>query len=86
MCSFLSFPLTTLMGAAFGERGPLCFPFLTFSCIFGLLFLMMLAWLAYVGYGLFGAVSVLQGRDFRYAVLGPWLERYLEQGRRPAPR
>jgi len=43
------------------------------------MFLVMLFWLAYVGYGLFGAVSVLQGEDFRYVFVGPWLERYLEQ-------
>jgi hypothetical protein len=39
----------------------------------------MLAWMAYVGYGLFAAVSVLQGNDFRYVLLGPRLERYLVQ-------
>jgi hypothetical protein len=41
--------------------------------------MLMLAWMAYVGYGLFAAVSVLQGNEFRYAGLGPWLERYLER-------
>ena len=79
MCSFLSFPVTALLSAPFDERVALCFPFLGFSCIFGVLFLLMLAWLAYVGYGLYAAVSVLQGHDFRYVLLGPRLERYLEQ-------
>jgi uncharacterized Tic20 family protein len=79
-CSILV-PVTTLFFAPFGDGTALCFTFLTFSCTFGLLFLVLLAWLAYVGYGLFGALSVLQGRDFRYVFLGPWLERYLEQGR-----
>jgi uncharacterized Tic20 family protein len=79
-CSFLSLPVAALLSAPFGERAALCFPFLGFSCTLGLLFLLMLAWLAYVGYGLFAAVSVLQGNDFRYAVLGAWLERYLERG------
>jgi uncharacterized Tic20 family protein len=79
MCSFFSFPFTALLTAPFDEEAVLCFPFLTFSCTFGLLFLLMLLWLAYIGYGIFGAVSVLQGKDFRYVFLGPWLERYLEQ-------
>jgi hypothetical protein len=79
VCSFLSLPVTALLSAPFDERAALCFPFLGFSCTFGVLFLLMLAWMAYVGYGLFAAVSVLQGNDFRYVSLGPRLERYLEQ-------
>ena len=79
MCSFLSMPITALLSAPFDERAAVCLPFLGFSCTFGLLFLLMLAWLAYVGYGLFGALSVLQGTDFRYAFLGSRLESYLEQ-------
>jgi hypothetical protein len=35
--------------------------------------------LAFVIYAIVGAVMVFQGRDFRYAILGSWLERYLEQ-------
>jgi uncharacterized Tic20 family protein len=80
MCSFLTIPVTALLSAPFDERAAVCVPFLGFSCTFGILFLLMLAWLAYLGYGLFGAVSVLQGNDFRYVFLGPWLERYLERG------
>jgi uncharacterized Tic20 family protein len=79
MCSFFSVPVTALLAAPFDEGAAVCFPFITFSCTFGILFLILLAWLAYVGYGLFGAVSVLQGNDFRYVYLGPWLERYLAQ-------
>ena len=79
MCSFLSMPITALLSAPFDERAAVCLPFLGFSCTFGILFLLMLAWLAYVGYGLFGALSVLQGSDFRYAFLGSRLESYLEQ-------
>jgi len=79
MCSFLSMPITALLSAPFDERATICLPFLGFSCTFGILFLLMLAWLTYVGYGLFGALSVLQGSDFRYAFLGSWLESYLEQ-------
>ena len=79
MCSFFSFPFTAMLSAPL-DRGAVCFPFFSLCCTFGLLFLMMLLWLAYVGYGVFGAVWVLQGEDFRYVFLGPWLERYLEQG------
>ena len=79
MCSFLSVPVTALLSVPFDEGAAICLPFLGFSCTFGILFLLMLAWLAYVGYGLFGAVSVLQGTDFRYAFLGRRLESYLEQ-------
>ena len=53
------------------------FPF----CILGLL---MLAGFAFVLYGLYGAVRVLQGHDFRYVVIGPWLERYLGAYGEPA--
>lgn len=79
VCSFLGLPLGAMLAASFDEGAALCVPFLTFSFSFGILFLLMLLWLAYVGYGLFGAVWVLQGNDFRYVFLGPWLERYLEQ-------
>jgi uncharacterized Tic20 family protein len=79
MCSFLSVPGIALLSVPFDEGATICLPFLGFSCTFGILFLLMLAWLAYVGYGLFAALSVLQGTDFRYAFLGPRLESYLEQ-------
>jgi uncharacterized Tic20 family protein len=42
--------------------------------IFGLMFLAILAFLLY---GLWAAISVFQGKDFRYIVIGRWLERYL---------
>jgi uncharacterized Tic20 family protein len=44
--------------------------------IFGLLILAILAFLLY---GLWAAISVFQGKDFRYIVIGRWLERYLAQ-------
>jgi len=49
-----------------------------YLAIFGLLFLGLAVWGAYIGYGLYGAVATLQGKDFRYALLGSRLERYLE--------
>ncbi|MGC9398564.1 MAG: DUF4870 domain-containing protein [Anaerolineae bacterium] len=35
--------------------------------------------LAYMIYGLVGAVQVFRGRDFRYLLIGRWVERYLEE-------
>jgi uncharacterized Tic20 family protein len=54
-----------------------------YLAIFGLLFLGLAVWGAYIGYGLYGAVANLRGKDFRYAFLGSRLERYLEGT--PAP-
>jgi uncharacterized Tic20 family protein len=47
-------------------------PFIVFGAIFvgGILFVI---------YGLVGAVMVLQGKDFRYLIIGTRLERYLQQ-------
>jgi len=50
-----------------------------YVAIFGLLFLGLAVWAAYIGYGLYGAVANLRGKDFRYVVIGPRLERYLRQ-------
>ena len=49
------------------------FPF----CIMGIFTLLGLA---YVIYGLYGAVRALQGHDFRYVIIGRRLEQYLSQG------
>ena len=48
------------------------FPF----CVMGLF---VLVGIAFVVYGLYGAMRVLQGQDFRYAIVGRWLERYLNR-------
>jgi uncharacterized Tic20 family protein len=47
-------------------------PFIVFGAIFvgGILFVI---------YGLVGAVMVLQGKDFRYLIIGTRLERYLQR-------
>ena len=62
---------------------PMLFGFLAmiafYIAIFGLLFLGLAVWAAYIGYGLYGAVANLRGREFRYVVIGPRLERYLRQ-------
>jgi uncharacterized Tic20 family protein len=46
-------------------------PFLVFGAMFASLFLFII-------YGIIGAVMVLQGKDFRYAIIGRRLERYLQ--------
>ena len=79
MCSFLAFQALALLSLPVERGAAVCLPLLGMSCTFGILFLLMLAWLAYIGYGLFGAASVFQGKDFRYVIIGPWLERYLVQ-------
>jgi len=48
------------------------FPF----CIMGIL---SLVWVAFVAYSLYGAARVLQGYDFRYALIGRRLEQYLNR-------
>lgn len=39
----------------------------------------LLIWLAFMGYGLYGAWATLQGREFRYILIGSRVERYLAQ-------
>ena len=51
---------------------PTLFPII----IFGLIFL---GGIVFIIYGLVAAVLVLQGRDFRYVILGERLERYLQK-------
>jgi uncharacterized Tic20 family protein len=47
--------------------------------VFSLMTVGVAGWLAYMAYGLYGAVASFRGRDFRYVVIGPRLERYLRQ-------
>ena len=58
-----------------GEISPLFF--LPIAIPFAVMALGLIAWLAFLLYGLAGAVRTLQGRDFRYAVVGRRLEAYL---------
>jgi hypothetical protein len=44
---------------------------------FAIIGLLILAALAFFLYGLWVAFSVFQDKDFRYMVIGRWLERYL---------
>jgi hypothetical protein len=58
-----------------GEIDPLMSIPFVFS--FVVILLGMLAWLIMVAYGLFAAVMALQGRDFKYIIIGKRLEAYL---------
>lgn len=75
MCSFFLF-IPFSAGAEKASEGaatatPLFFlPF----CVFPLFFLAMFG---FVGYALYAAWETLQGRDFRYVIIGKRLERYL---------
>jgi uncharacterized Tic20 family protein len=79
-CSFASFFLAIPITGLAGEEGEGLAAFLAFLpmsapfCIMGLAFLV---WLAYVVYAVYAAVRVIQGQDFRYALIGRWLERYM---------
>ncbi|HLO32492.1 MAG TPA: DUF4870 domain-containing protein [Anaerolineales bacterium] len=68
---FLVFPLLFFLE---NSRNPVFVPFLfqifIVTTIFGLMALFVLP-------GLIGAVYCMSGRDFRYPVLGKWLEHYL---------
>ena len=67
-------PPEALIPIVLGFLGMIIF----YVAIFGLMFLGLAVWAAYIGYGLYGAVANLRGKDFRYAILGSRLERYLE--------
>ena len=52
---------------------------LVYLLVNGAVLLILATGLAYVAYGLYAAVVILRGEDFRYRIIGPRLERYLEQ-------
>jgi uncharacterized Tic20 family protein len=61
----------TISSSAFGQL-LVIIPFLLIGIVFLVEFIMMV-------YGVEGAVRVLQGKDFRYALLGERLKRYLDE-------
>jgi uncharacterized protein len=75
---FVSFviivPLSNSFTVSVSPIGRLLFviPFLVIGLVFLIEFILMV-------YGVEGAVRVLQGRDFRYALLGERLKHYLEE-------
>jgi uncharacterized Tic20 family protein len=89
MCSFLGMFLTMPAGifAMEGISGPnttgglvaMLITFITTFFPFCVMGIFVLIGATFVIYGLYGAVRVLQGHDFRYAIIGPRLEAYLSR-------
>ena len=77
MCSFLGMFLTIPFASedTSAQFQPIMLGTFIPFCVMGLL---LVGGLIYVLYGLIGALLVFQGKDFRYVVIGSWLERYLE--------
>ena len=81
-CSFLSVFLLIPGGAALSDGseevvGPIIaigmtVPFL----IFGLMFV---GFVVFVIYGIFGAITTLRGREFKYAIIGQRVQQFMEQ-------
>lgn len=73
MCAFGFTMLAAMFPASSGDGALVAFvnlfPMLIF---FAVLFIFMI-------YGIVGAVRVFQGADFRYVIIGRWLERYLDR-------
>ncbi len=76
-CYMGSFVLTIFGGVILSARitGPGVAFFLPFVLLFGILLLM----LVFVIYGIVAAVLTFQGKDFRYALIGQWVERYTQR-------
>jgi uncharacterized Tic20 family protein len=71
--AFTDFDHTTALGP--GEFFP---PFLS-----PLVYIGVTIWslqILYAIYGIVGAIQALRGRDFRYILIGPWLERHIANG------
>jgi uncharacterized Tic20 family protein len=77
MCSFFGmFIFAIPLSSSGGSNG---FPFEALGVFFPFLIMgiMLVGGGIYIIYGLVAAFLVLQGRDFRYILIGRWLERYL---------
>ena len=51
---------------------PMIFPFMTFGCILPLSFVLILVRLA-------ASISILNGRNYHYPIIGKWLDDFLEK-------
>lgn len=79
-CSIFAFPFMTAIALPTTDSARDFSPFalLPMMVPFAIMGVAMLVWLVFVGYGMAGAVLSLQGRDFRYLLIGNRLEAYLE--------
>jgi uncharacterized Tic20 family protein len=73
MCSFFTLFLTSTFRSS-SESFPVVFtfPFIVMGTV-------VIGSIVFIIYGLVGAAMVLQGKEFRYIVIGKRLERYLQQ-------
>ncbi len=72
-CYMASF-IVLMLGTGMNDPGPLvAFPL-------GILGLVLLGWFLLILYGFVAAAQTLQGKDFRYLIIGPVLENYLNRG------
>ena len=81
-CYMLSFFSTFLaIPFATGSEGDPNSPFFMIGFIVPFLVMggMFLGSGIFIVYGIFGAIMTFQGKDFRYAIIGKRLKRYLEQ-------
>ncbi len=61
-----------------GESTVSWFVILLMAAPIGIMVFMLILWLLYMLYGMYAAASTLQGKDFRYVVIGNRLEKYLD--------
>jgi hypothetical protein len=75
--NFLAIPFAASTGPSDAPPSPLFFA--GFFLPFAVMGVVLLAWFMMILYGLVGAVMMLQGKDFRYVLIGRRLESYLQQ-------
>jgi uncharacterized Tic20 family protein len=73
---FLTFVPFMVVGGPASSNSPPLFFFIPFAIFFAMLALMGLM----VIYGIVAAVLTFQGNDFRYLLIGRWIERYTQRG------
>jgi len=80
MCAFLTFPLIMIIVGIGSESAFKISPFvfMPMGMPFLMMGLMFLFWFLFIVYGFFGALMTLQGKDFRYVIIGNKLEKYLK--------
>jgi uncharacterized Tic20 family protein len=80
-CSLFAFPILMMAATPAIDSGAEPSPalFLPMSLPFCVMGLGMLAWLAFIVYGLLAAAAALQGKDFRYVVIGNRLKAALDR-------
>ena len=79
MCSFFGLFLTTFFSSSSGTSQPMnplfglgfAIPFLVIGAIF-------VGGFAFIVYGVIGAVMTIQGKPFRYILIGNWVKRFMQ--------